>query len=360
MNLEVETKLSVPLDFNLPKQALTDLGFSVNFEPVKQTDTTYFDSSNFDLLSCGAALRFRGHHEDNSRLRKGVWTLKFSTPQRSSLVSRYEYEVTGSCASIPREFEKVLNIFGRELSLRSIARLEAERTTVDFKGSSGSKLFQIDDDVVTVRSGTGGELKFREIEVELSDPVSGEEANRVVALLREHGAELSRNSSKLELALLQDLTPEQLHEAISRHDADVVNQMIKSAFFVLGKYESLSRLAQGLSDLLIEQSCYGWRLKLVDLLFKELQRKPKLDRFALPALLERANVAVYQYCKWLRTDGGQDRSSGLAKGDWRGIDLRPFLSLESKVQEDEASRAVFAAAIEESIINALTVTEVGD
>ena len=50
MNLEVETKLSVPLDFNLPKQALTDLGFSVNFEPVKQTDTTYFDSSNFVII----------------------------------------------------------------------------------------------------------------------------------------------------------------------------------------------------------------------------------------------------------------------------------------------------------------------
>lgn len=360
MNLEVETKLSVELNFQLPKQALADLGPTINIEPVKRTSTVYFDSSNFDLLSCGVALRFRCHLEDQSPLRKGIWAVKFSTPQRSSVVSRYEYELTGSYASIPREFERVLNVFARQLSVKPIAALEAERTTVTFNRPSGSKLFQVDDDVVTVHSGVGGELKFREIEVELADPASDHEANRAVSLLKDYGAELSRNSSKLELALLQDMSPEQLKSTISRHGVDAVGQMTKAACFVLGQYKSLSQVAEALSALLVEQSFSGWRVKLVDLLIIELYKQPKLDRFALPALLDRVSNALYLYCEWLRVDGSQNRPRELVSEGEFSIHLKPFLELEVKAQSGAVSRIAFASALEDLLNEAFTVSEIGD
>jgi hypothetical protein len=360
VNLEVETKLVAPLSFILPKQALVDLGLALDIEPVKRTSTVYLDSSNFDLLSCGVALRFRGRLENKSPLGKGIWAIKFSTPQRTSVVSRYEYESTGSYASIPSEFEKVLKLFGKDLSLSPIAILEAQRTTVSFNGSSGSKLFQIDDDVVTVRSSDDGDLIFREIEVELADPASGQEAERVVSLLRDHGAELSPISSKLERVLLQNMPAKKLNDTISRHHPDVVQQMINAACFVLGDYKSPSEVVQAFSALMFEQSRSRWRLKLADLLICELLKPPKLDRFVLPELLDRFYAALYHYCQWLRIDGVQNESVEQANDAKYGIRLTPFLELERKVKDEEGSTLAFTSVLGDLINEAFTGSEAGD
>lgn len=358
MNLEVETKLAAPLSFILPGQALADIGLALNIEPVKRTSTVYLDSSNFDLLSCGVALRFRGRLENKSSLEKGIWAMKFSTPQRTSVVSRYEYEISGSYASVPREFKKVLKIFGEDLSLSPIAVLEAERTTVSFNGPSGAKLFQIDDDVVTVRSSDDGDLIFRELEVELADPASEQEAERVVSLLRDHGAELSPISSKLERALLQKMSAKQLNETVGRHRPDVVEQMINAACFVLGDYASPSQVAHAFSALMFEESRYSWRLKLADLLICELASPPKLDRTVLPELLDRFYAALYHYCQWLRIDWDENDSVELVSDARYGIRLKPFLEVESKVEVGKSSTSAFAPVLENLINEA--VSEAGD
>lgn len=359
MNLEVETKLSAPLNFALPTQALADLGLAVGIEPVKQTSTVYFDSDNFDLLSCGVALRFRGRLESQSPVKKGVWAIKFSVSQKTSVVSRYEYEVTGTYGSVPSEFEKVLKIFGWDQSLNPIAILEAERTTVNFKDSSGSKLFQIDDDLITVRSSDNGELVFREIEVELADPASEQDANRVVSILRDHGAVLSSSSSKLEQALLQDMSPKELNEVVSRYDADVVGQMIKSACFVLGQYKTLPQVIDALSALLFEQPSSAWRLKLVELLIDELGNQPKLDPSAFKNLLDRVDTVLYRYCHWLRSDSVQRRTIEPAENTRYGSRMAPFLELESEVQTGSVPKMAFASALEALIKNSFSVSEVG-
>ncbi len=224
MNREVEIKLSADFGFELPDFA-TLAGLAVVRKPPKKTFTTYFDTHNYDLLSCGAALRFRG--EDVERVgRPGIWTLKFAPPASASYMSsRFEYEVEADGASMPEMFAPALRVFGATTPLIELATLSAVRSATDFIARDGTPAFELDDDMVEVLTGPNSGRRFREIEVELLNPGFEHQAETLSEMLLVSGARYAASSSKLEQALENSETQAYISGLLERYEHFVASDL---------------------------------------------------------------------------------------------------------------------------------------
>jgi len=198
-HLEIEQKFDVHAGFERPAFA----GLSWSGKPVTAAEpvlyhlsATYFDTAGEQLLGSKITLRRRTGGSDAG------WHLKLPGGSAAAGEAATRREVHAPLgdddeADVPRALaERVAEVIGG-LPLAPVATLHTERTVVSLLGEGGQVLAEIADDVVTARRlPHGREQRWREIEVEVPDPVP--DLQRAVAdLLLAAGARPAGHASKL-------------------------------------------------------------------------------------------------------------------------------------------------------------------
>ncbi|MBO0806622.1 MAG: CYTH domain-containing protein [Nocardiopsaceae bacterium] len=196
-HLEIERKFDVGEDFERP-----DFGAIGGVRPAgpvtRQLSATYYDTSDQRLAAAGVTLRRRAGGDDEG------WHLKLpaspgpASPGPGPALARRELREPLSDEP-PAALAARVAALTDGAPLAPIATLDTERIVVTLS-VNGSVVAEVDDDVVTARRLPGGAaLRWREIEVEVSQP--GEPADRVAGAAAEElekaGARPARSSSKL-------------------------------------------------------------------------------------------------------------------------------------------------------------------
>lgn len=298
MNVEVETKLSVPNGFVLPVEDLRNLGMPISDISVKVTRTIYLDTANLDLAACGAAIRFRSELDNG---RDGIWTLKFSSPQSSSVVSRFELEVSSDGEHFPSKFRTALRVFGADSELRPITTLLANRSSISFIGNDGNRVVEIDDDVVKVQSDVHKSHAFREIEVEVTDPLYRRFSERVVDVLLSSGAFYADSSSKLEQALAVTMDTSQILKVFERFSKESVAQLTGIARFVLEESETNRDVSNDFYRLITFDLELDAAESLLRYLMVQLENLCSVEQSSSMGPRARISQILFEYADLIRT-----------------------------------------------------------
>lgn len=164
---ERELKRSFPAEAELP--ALGDAIPGVELGPAEQVrvEDRYVDTADLRLARWGVTLRWR----------TGTgWTLKLPRPDLGSAgaLDRDELVLTGRASAPPARALALVSGFTRGEPLVPVALLSKERTARRWVLPDGSLLAELVDDRVTASvllqgaDGSGAEVSFREVEVELA------------------------------------------------------------------------------------------------------------------------------------------------------------------------------------------------
>ncbi|HEX3794404.1 MAG TPA: CYTH and CHAD domain-containing protein [Acidimicrobiales bacterium] len=198
-HLEREVKLAADLHFTLPD--LRPIVGTTTRLPAQALRTIYFDTADLRLWGQGITLRHR-EGEDGG---EGLWTMKLPEKAARSELQRTELSWPGARPEVPVEAVAILKGVVRRAVLREAVSLESVRKRLLLGQSFG----EIDDDVVTVTSGSRQGYVFRQIELEFGtgedDAESdAEKAHAVLDQFRRAGARVD-DQQKFTKAL--DLDP---------------------------------------------------------------------------------------------------------------------------------------------------------
>jgi CHAD domain-containing protein len=262
--LEQEVKLDIGPDWSLPDLSGVLPGVRAHPMPDLALETTYFDTPDLRLARRHVTLRFRRETEAVPRSRRRgngpppqgptseVWTVKLPSSTDGTLLTRTELTWaalpgrpnsnpgTGglrvssrrpsSAASRPASASIRLSAKSPEgvrptvhpeaaafvhavalgRPLVAVAHLVTTRQRTELRTSDGRRLAEIDHDIVSGRAyatedrslaADSGEVRFSEIEVELSEGSSLEILDAVVEKLQESGARPTSGGSKLATVL---------------------------------------------------------------------------------------------------------------------------------------------------------------
>jgi CHAD domain-containing protein len=217
---EREAKLTAPAGFELPDLNGGEAGFLAEPEPERRYTTTYWDTPDLRLARWQVSLRYR---DDEG------WTVKLPSGRDGPVVIRQELTFQGKPRKVPDEAADLVRAFVRGAKLAPVARLRAVRRRVALRNAAGEQLAEVVDDDVLVIDGRRVAGRFRELEVELTDNALPDTMERVLARLREAGAEDAGGTSKYRRALgdrevgppeldQADLPPHPSAEELLRHD----------------------------------------------------------------------------------------------------------------------------------------------
>jgi CHAD domain-containing protein len=193
---EKERKYDVGKRFRLPDfaDALAGEVRVVRRAPA-DLDAVYFDTDDLRLLQAGVTLRRRSGGSDAG------WHLKLPSPARET---RTEVQLpldAGSPTEVPGELVDLVSARTRGRQLRPIARLRTSRGVTSLVGADGAGSVEVAEDEVDAEVLRNGKhTAWREIEAEVGANGGGL-AKRVDKLLRQAGARVSPESSKLATAL---------------------------------------------------------------------------------------------------------------------------------------------------------------
>lgn len=184
---EVETELKYEAGAEPP--SLHDLpGVSAVDGPHEvKLSAVYFDTADFRLARHGATLRRRtGGHDEG-------WHLKVPVGGDSRVELRLPLDTGPATNTPPEELAELTFGMVRGAAIRPVALLKTKRQTWRLSGDADAEVAY---DRVTARrlDGTDVEDKWRELEVELTDPATGPALDRA---LRKAGLRRARHSSKL-------------------------------------------------------------------------------------------------------------------------------------------------------------------
>jgi CHAD domain-containing protein len=176
---EREAKFSVPDGFLLPP--LERLPGGVEARPIvtRLYATTYLDTADLRLAAWRCSLRFREGEG---------WTVKLPPARDGVMLVRDERTFDGPAGRPPAEAVDLVRAFVRTGRLAPAVRLRTERSYVELANPDGGQAGEIVDDLVSVLDGRRLVSRFREVEVELYDPASGELLAALLALLGAAGA----------------------------------------------------------------------------------------------------------------------------------------------------------------------------
>lgn len=228
---EVEAKLIVEDEFEMPDfEGVIDGATSTRL-PERELDAVYFDTADLELAKWGATLRHRSGEPG------AAWTLKLPRTSESSVLTREELRFEGPVERIPDAAVDLVRAFTRGRAMVEVARLQTTRAPIRVSGHDGATLLEVVDDAVRVQRPDGGtHAGFREVEVEAANDnsVTRSALDRVVAKLIEAGARPSPPVPKLIRALGEqatDLPPVVIHDVDKKSStADLIRHLIaKSA-----------------------------------------------------------------------------------------------------------------------------------
>ncbi len=164
----------------------------------------YIDTPDFRLWRRGITLRHRLGEGPTS----GTWTVKLPERPTGATLDRTELSWPGSRDAMPPEAQRLLRGLVRSAELRQLAELSTVRRPLELHDERGRSWAVLDDDTVTVNGGPRDGLRFRQVELELSDDEAEDQTGKgpsqrldaVVQVLRDAGARPD-DSPKLATAL---------------------------------------------------------------------------------------------------------------------------------------------------------------
>src|ERR1700722_10040995 len=162
--VEREVKLEAGVGFAVPDLTGVMAGVRAEALPDARLQATYVDTPDLRLLRHGLALRHR-HDRTSGAGAEAEWTLKLPKPADGRLVVRRELNWPGSGTTVPAEADSLVRALRRSTPLAPVARLVTQRRRIALRDTSGEKLAEIDDDVVSVMDGRKLAARFREVEV---------------------------------------------------------------------------------------------------------------------------------------------------------------------------------------------------
>jgi CHAD domain-containing protein len=243
---EVELKLIVPADFELPALEDDKSGVATASEEApQQLNATYFDTADLRLMRHGITLRYRTG-EGNGPL----WTLKL--PANGDLARRSELEFTGDPGQPPPEARNLLFAFLTNGPLAPAAEIRTDRRRWSLAGEGGEKLAELTDDSVQIFEGEKVKGRFREIEIEAAN-IDRKHLQRIATRMRKAGGKPEqRSKASRALEALHKLTPQNGRHISPKDDAgDAVRPSLTEALRRLLSFDPYARLgdAEGVHQL---------------------------------------------------------------------------------------------------------------
>ncbi len=167
-NVEREVKLDAGLRFELPELTGVLPGVVVTRLPDARLQATYVDTADLRLIRWGVTLRHRRDMVGGAGGESG-WTLKLPMDADGVALVRNELSWPGGFGPVPAEVATMVRAQARTAKLVPVAKLLTERHRIDLRDSSGRKLGEVDDDVVSVMDGRRLAARFRQVELEVTD-----------------------------------------------------------------------------------------------------------------------------------------------------------------------------------------------
>jgi CHAD domain-containing protein len=166
-HVEREVKLEAGLRFTMPDLSGVYPGVVVTALPDARLQATYIDTADFRLMRWGITLRHRQDTAGGANAESG-WTLKLPAEAEGVALARQELFWPGKPGAIPAEVVHLVRATARAAPLEQVARLTTQRRRIELRDTTGQRLAEVDDDVVSVMDGRKLAARFREVEVELT------------------------------------------------------------------------------------------------------------------------------------------------------------------------------------------------
>lgn len=209
--------------------------------PTVELDADYFDTAGLRLLRAGLTLRRRVGGDDAG------WHLKLP----SSADTRVELRLPPGASEDepPAEFLKLVRVHVRDEPVRLVARLQTVRRRLTLTTPEGAAVAELAEDevigTVSAFAGGGAQVRWREVEVELSPGAETAALDDVEADLLEAGARPGATSVKLKRVLAAPLAEGQggrREQAAATTAGDVVLAGIADHTAALRRHDPLVRV----------------------------------------------------------------------------------------------------------------------
>src|SRR6266851_9724343 len=241
--LEREVKLGAGPAFHLPDLSGVLDGVTVTPPEAVRLETVYYDTPDLRLARWGVSLRHRAGEG---------WTLKLPPAAAAGqppgqLLERDEITFQGGSKKPPEGAVAIVRAYVRKAELVPVARLSTIRRRVRLVDAAGTRVAEVVDDEVSVRDGRRVAARFREIEVEVTQPQNGAGGivDPLVMRLRGAGAGAPDPTPKHIRALgPRAMEPPEVSAQPVRPDSpakDVIKHMLAESIASLLKHDPLVR-----------------------------------------------------------------------------------------------------------------------
>jgi CHAD domain-containing protein len=166
-NIEREVKLEVGLRFALPDLNGVLPGVVAVDLPLAKLRAVYVDTPDLRLMRWGITLRHR-HDTVVQGTGESDWTVKLPHEAGGVALVRREVSWPGKFGPVPPEVASLVRAYARSSPIGAVAKLNTQRRRVELRDAAGTKLAEVDDDVVSVMDGRILAARFREVEVEIA------------------------------------------------------------------------------------------------------------------------------------------------------------------------------------------------
>jgi CHAD domain-containing protein len=195
-SVERERKLAAGPDLELPELDHVIEGVVAVPLPDQHLEAVYVDTPDLRLARAGITVRFR-----TGEGRSGKWTVKLPEGERGPALARREVDVVAPRRRVPAGVASLVRGHVRSAALGPVGTLRTHRRRVELRDAAGAVLAEVADDDVSVVSGDEVTLRFRELEVELTDDAPPKLLASVVRRLTEAGAVDADQTPKIVRAL---------------------------------------------------------------------------------------------------------------------------------------------------------------
>jgi CHAD domain-containing protein len=129
------------------------------------------------------------------------WTVKLPEDAGGIALVRHELSWPGPFGPVPPQVASLVRAAARRQPLGPVASLNTQRRRVELSDAGGTRLAEVDDDIVSVMDGDKVLSRFREVEVELTPEASPDLLKAILECLVRAGAVEGDNRPKVVRAI---------------------------------------------------------------------------------------------------------------------------------------------------------------
>ena len=313
---EREVKMVVADSFELPDLHDAVAGASLGDVEERVIDDTYYDTADLRLARWGCTLRHRGGDG---------WTVKIPGPSKGVILDREEVVLDGDPGVPPARALNLVLSLTRGVDVAEVARVRTRRLVRRWLTDVGAVVAELADDEVRGSRPDGGEVMFREIEVELAPDADGRRLDEVVERLTAAKRSAERPIPKVVRVLGPAAMQPSDVDATPLPSKPTARQVIQSAFV-----SSVARLLLQLPAAILGTDPEGVHQARV------ASRRMRSDLKTFEPLLDAEwSAGLGAELEWLIDELGAVRDS-----DILGVKLRDVIARHPEIDHDAARRVL--------------------